>query len=134
MEFKKKGHQEQFSFNAEVADHVEAAARKIQKLSPTKEEEKKIVDDALNEFTQSTEATRERQKHILMADQLIHHRKVVEAYKRSLLMGSDEEDKQWKSAEKVVEQEVLREKQRANPLPRPRMMTPQLTSKWFQQL
>jgi len=79
MEFKKKGQQEQFSFNAEVTEHVEAAARKIQKLSPTKEKEKKIVDDTLDELTQGTKAITERQKHILMADQSIHHWKVVEA-------------------------------------------------------
>ena len=60
----------------------------------------------------------EGQKHVLMADQSIHHWKVVEAYIRGLLlMGSDEEDKQCKAAEKVVEQEVLWEKQRTNPLP-----------------
>ena len=34
MEFKKKGHQEQFSFNTDVADHVEATARKY-RSSPT---------------------------------------------------------------------------------------------------
>jgi len=126
MEFKKKGNQKQFSFNAEVADHVEAATRKIQ-LSPSEEKEKKI-DDALEGLTQGTKAITERQKHILMADQSIHHWRVVEAYKRALLMGSDEE-------EKVAEQEVLQEKQGANFLPRPRMMTPQppsvqMTPQW----
>ena len=127
MEFKKKGNQKQFSFNAEVANHVEAATRKIQKLSPTEEKEKKI-DDALEGLTKGTEAITERQKHILMGDQSIHHWRVVEAYKRALLMGSDEE-------EKVAEQEVLQGKQRANSLPRPRMMTPQppsvqMTPQW----
>ena len=50
-------------------------------------------------------------------------------------MGSDEEDKRWKAAKKVAEQEVLWEKQRANPSPRPRIMTPQppsvqMTPQW----
>ena len=37
LEFKNKAHHEQFSFNSQVADHVEAVARKIQKLNPTGE-------------------------------------------------------------------------------------------------
>ena len=126
MEFKKKGHQEQFSFNAEVADHVEAASRKIRKLSPAEEKEKKILEDALEELNQGTEAITERQKHILIADQSVHHWKVVEAYKRALLVGNDEEDKRWKAAEKAVEQDILRDsRQRATTMPRPRMMAPQ---------
>jgi len=39
LEFKNRAHQEQFSFNSEVADHVGAAARKIQKLNPSREKE-----------------------------------------------------------------------------------------------
>jgi len=43
-----------------VADHMEAAARKIQKLNPTGEKEKKILDDALEELKQGTEKIAER--------------------------------------------------------------------------
>ena len=39
-EFKNKGHQEQFSFNLEVGDHMDATARKLQKLTPAGEKEK----------------------------------------------------------------------------------------------
>ena len=49
-EFRKKGHQEQFLFNAEVADRVEAAAKKIQKLAPPDERQKKAVEEALEEL------------------------------------------------------------------------------------
>ena len=46
-----QGHQEQLLCNMEVADRVEAAAKKIQKLTPANEKEKKIVDEALEELT-----------------------------------------------------------------------------------
>ena len=35
IEFKRKGHQEQYVFNEEVDDHLEAAVKKIKKLAPT---------------------------------------------------------------------------------------------------
>ena len=33
MEFKRKGHQEQFEFNEQVEDHLEAASKKIKKIA-----------------------------------------------------------------------------------------------------
>jgi len=44
---KNKGHQEQFAFNLEVVDHVEAATTKLQKLALTGEREKKVIKEAL---------------------------------------------------------------------------------------
>jgi len=55
-EFCKKGHQEQLLFNAEVADRVEAAAKKIQKLAPTNEKERKIVKEAMDELKEGASA------------------------------------------------------------------------------
>ena len=63
-EFRKKGHQEQYLFNAEVTDRVETAAKKLQKLAPTGEKEKKIVEEALDELKEGVSTIAERQKHI----------------------------------------------------------------------
>ena len=39
----------------------------------------------------------------------------MDAYKKAVLVGSEEEDKRWKAAEISVEQDVIRERQRAKP-------------------
>ena len=51
-EFKFKGHQEQFIHNEEVADHVDLAARKLQKPAPTGDKEKKALEDIVEELQQ----------------------------------------------------------------------------------
>ena len=112
-EFRKKGHQEQFLFNAEVADRVEAAAKKIQKLAPTDEKERKIVKEAMDELKEGASAIAERQKHIRIADQSEYHWRTVEAYKSAGIVDSEEDAKKLKQAEKSAEQEALREKQKA---------------------
>jgi len=117
LEFKNKGHREQFSFNSEVADHVDAAARKLQKLTPAGEKERKVIEEALEELKEGTDVIAERQKHIRIADQSPNHWRTVEAYKKALLTGSEEED----AAEKLAEQDALQEKQRASITAKPKM-------------
>ena len=48
IEFKRKGHQEQYVFNEEVDDRLEAAAKKIKKLAPVAAdgESKKFLQEA----------------------------------------------------------------------------------------
>jgi len=52
----------------------------------------------------------------------------VDAYKKAMLAASEEEEKQWKAVEKAVEQDILREKQRAAAMAKPRMPLPPLQS------
>ena len=112
-EFRKKGHQEQFLFNTEVADRVEAAAKKLQKLTPADVKQKKIVDEALEELKEGASAIAERQKHIRIADQSEYHWRTVEAYKSGGIADNEEDAKKLKQAEKSAEQEALKEKQKA---------------------
>ena len=112
-EFRKKGHQEQYLFNAEVADRVETATRKLQKLAPAGEKEKKIVEETLEEFKEGTNAIAERQKHIRIADQSKFHWQTVEAYKSAGIADNEEDAKKLKQAEKSAEQEALKERQKA---------------------
>ena len=68
LELKNKGRQEQFSFNSEVADHVEATAKKLQKLTPAGEREMKVIEEALEELQEGNKVIEERQKHIRIID------------------------------------------------------------------
>ena len=52
LKFKKKGHEEQYYFNAQVGDRMEAAAKKI-KVTPTFDKEAKPIQDALEELQES---------------------------------------------------------------------------------
>ena len=83
VEFKRKGHQEQYSFNEEVADRLEAAAKKIKKLAPVANEgnPKKFLQEALDELKKGQEAIAEGKKHIRIVDQSEYHWRTVEAYK-----------------------------------------------------
>ena len=65
-DFNLKGHQEQFIHNEEVANHVDSAARKLQKLTPKK---KKALEDALKELQQGTLVILDWQKCIRIANQ-----------------------------------------------------------------
>ena len=70
MEFKRKGHQEQFEFNELVEDHLEAASKKIKKIAaPRDSDSKKFLKEALEELQEGINVVAERQKHIRIADQ-----------------------------------------------------------------
>jgi len=48
-EFNRRGHKEQFDFNEEVDDRLDAAARKMRRLAPS-EADKKLVQEAIDEL------------------------------------------------------------------------------------
>ena len=102
-EFRTKGHQEQYLFNAEFADRVETATSKLQKLALAGEKEKKIVEETLEELKEGTKAIVERQKHIRIADQSEFHWQTVEAYKSAGIADNEEDAKKLKQAEKSAE-------------------------------
>ena len=92
---------------------METAAKKLQKLAPTDEKEKKIVEEALDELKEGVSTIAERQKHIRIADQSEYHWRTVEAYKSGGIADSEEDAKKLKQAEKSVEQEAFKERQKA---------------------
>ena len=98
IEFKRKGHQEQYVFNKEVDDRLEAAAKKIKKLAPAAADgkSKKFLQEALDELKADQEAIAVRQKHIRIADQSEYHWWTVEAYKVGGLGDNDEDAKRIK--------------------------------------
>jgi len=90
-EFKFKGHQEQFVHNEEAADHVDSATKKLQKLAPTGDKEKKVLEDAFEELQQDTLVISDQQKCIRISYQSAYHWRTVDASKKALLAGSEEE-------------------------------------------
>lgn len=121
IEFKRKGHQEQYVFNEEVDDRLEAAAKKIKRLAPTATDgdSKKLLQEALDELKEGQEAIAERQKHIRIADQSEYHWRTVEVYKCGGLGDNDEDAKRIKEAERDVASQINRDKRKPNKERRP---------------
>ena len=103
----------------EVADRVQMATRKLQKLAPAGKKEK-IVEEMLEELKEGTNSIVERQKHIRIADQSEFHWWTVEAYKSAGIADNEEDAKKLKQAEKSAKQEPLKERQKAAALSKAR--------------
>ena len=131
MEFKRKGHQEQFEFNELVEDHLEAASKKIKKIAaPGDSDSKKFLKEALEELQEGINMVAERQKHIRIADQSEYHWRTVEAYKVGALGDSDEDVKKIKEAERDVAHQMSREKKKPNRESRPPPPPPNVFPQW----
>ena len=68
QQFQRKGHKEQYRFNADIQDHVAWTSRQLKKLAP-QDKEKPIVQMAMKELKEGSSSLAERQKHIRFADQ-----------------------------------------------------------------
>ena len=107
IEFKWKGHQEQYEFNEGIKDRLEAVTKKIKRLTPRvpDDDTKKFPKEALDELQEGQHAIAERQKHIRIADQSEYHWRTVEAYKTGGLGDNEEDAKRIKEAERDVAQQ-----------------------------
>ena len=111
-EFCRKGHKEQFAFNAEVGDRIDPAARKMSKLGPTSED-KATLQQAMSELKEGMDMIAERQKHIRITNQSEHHWETVAAYKGSDVADDEEDARRIEKAERTAEQLVNRKKRKA---------------------
>ena len=68
LEFRKKGHEEQYLFNVEIRDRIESAAKKIKKMSTPSDKDAKVTQDAFDKLHVGIQALDECQKHIRIAD------------------------------------------------------------------
>lgn len=123
LEFRKKGHEEQYLFNAEISDRIESAAKKIKKITAPSEKDAKVAQDALDELHEGILALAERQKHIRIADQAKNSWRAVALYKAGGLGDSKEDNDKIKQADKEAEldgpqsrRESLPDKQRKIPV------------------
>ena len=131
MEFRRKGHQEQFEFNEQVEDHLEAASKKIKKIAaPADSDSKKFLKEVLEELQEGVDVVAERQKHIQIADQSEYHWRTVEAYKVGALGDSNDDAKKIKEAERDVAHQLSREKKKPNREGRPPPPPPPVFHQW----
>ena len=116
IEFKRKGHQEQYVFNEEVEDHLEAAVKKIKRLTPTTTDgdSKKFLQKALEELKEGQEAIAERQNHIRIADLSEQHWWTVKAYKVGGQGDNDGDAKMIKEVERDAASQINRDKWKPN--------------------
>ena len=125
LEFKRKGHEEQYVFNAEIGDRIEAAVRKIKKINAPTEKDAKTAQEALNELREGIEALAERQKLIRIADQSKNSWRAVAAYKAGGLGDNEEDNKKIRQADRDAEPEVSRERKESLPERQKRAQFPQ---------
>ena len=110
LEFRRKGNEEQYVFNAGVGDRMEAAAKRVEKANPATEKDVKILRDALEELKEGMGSLAERQKHIRIADQAKNSWKAVDAYKRAGLGDNEEDNKRIKLADEEAEEDLAQER------------------------
>jgi len=65
-EFNRRGHKEQFDFNEEVDNRLDAATKKMRWLAPS-EADKKLIQEAIDELQEDMRVIAKRQKHIRIA-------------------------------------------------------------------
>ena len=62
-QFRRKGNEEQFKFNAVVEEHMGAVMKELGKLTPTNEGQKAIIHCTTQHLDEGTNAIAVRQKH-----------------------------------------------------------------------
>ena len=67
-QFRRKGNEEQFKFNASVDEHLGAAKKELSKLEPRTEEENNTIARSKAHLDEGMKKIAVRQKHIKIAD------------------------------------------------------------------
>ena len=109
-QFKRKGNEVQFNFNAGVEESISSARRELKKITPTGEEQKealKKVDVYLDEGMKTLE---KRQKHIKVADRSDFGWSTVEHYDSHPLADNSDDEKRLEKAEKEAERAANKRK------------------------
>jgi len=101
LQFQRKGHEEQYRFNADIQDHVASASRQLDKLAPP-DKEKPIVEKAIKELQEGASSLSERQKHICFADQAENGWAAVAEYVGYSFADDDEDDRRMDSSDRAA--------------------------------
>ena len=112
LEFKRKGHEEQFYFNQDVGDCIAAATRHLGKIATPAEKEKAAMEKAVKELEEGAALIAQRQKFIRIADQSDHHWQTVAAYKGNDLAEDEEDAKRLEKAERTAEQQANKKRRK----------------------
>ena len=105
LEFKRKGHEEQYRFNQDIGDCIASATNHIAKIATPGEKDKAAMERAVKELQEGMALISQRKKFIRIADQSEHHWQTVAAYRGNDL-AEDEDAKRLEKAEKMAEQQA----------------------------
>lgn len=112
--FRKKGHEEQYRFNASIEGQFTKAQVEAAKIQPATEREQKSLDVLKNQLKEGIQAIAYRQKRIKVADRSEYGWAVVKAYDSDELASDSEDEKRLFKAEKAAEREMAKRKRRPN--------------------
>ena len=113
LEFKKKGHEEQYYFNQDISDCIIAATQQLGRINPSSDRDKALVEKTIKELEEGAASIAQRQKFIRIADQSEHHWQTVAAYKSSDLAADEEDAKRLEKAERTAEQQAAKKRRKA---------------------
>ena len=106
LEFKRKGHEEQYRFDQDIGDCIASATNHIAKITTPGEKDRAAMERAVKELQEGMALTAQRQKFIRIADQSEHHWQTVAAYRGNDLAEDEEDAKRLEKAEKMAEQQA----------------------------
>ena len=69
LEFKKKGHEEQYYFNQDINDCIIAATQQLGRINPSSDRDKTAVEKTIKKLEEGAASIAQRQKFIRIADQ-----------------------------------------------------------------
>ena len=108
----KKGHEEQYRFNADIESHLNKAQGEAAKVHPPTEERRSL--EALKaQLQEGIQAIACRQKRIKVADRSDYGWVVVKAYDNDELASDSEDEKRLFKAEKTAKREISKRKRRS---------------------
>ena len=112
LEFKRKGHEEQYYFNQDIGDCIASATKQLGKITPTSDKDKATVEKTIKELEEGATLIVQRQKFIRIADQSEHHWQTVAAYKGNDLASDEEDAKRLEKAERTAEQQASKKRRK----------------------
>ena len=101
LQFQRKGHEEQYHFNADIQDHLVSASKQLEKLAP-QDKEKPIVEKAMKELKEGLSSLTERQKRIRFADQVENGWDAVAKYIGYSFADDEEDDRKLDSSDRAA--------------------------------
>ena len=103
--FRKKANEDQFKFNLKLQDIVEDAQSSL---------EKQKLDKVKDSLEQGETLSKERQKHILLADKSPYGFQTVKEYKKNELVGNSDDEKKIFKAEARAKAQLNQTKQKSS--------------------
>ena len=99
LQFQRKGHEEQFRFNADIQDHVATASRQLEKLAPP-DKDKPIIEKAVKELQEGASSLAERQKLIRFADRAENGWDAVAEYVGNSFADDEDDNKKMDTSDR----------------------------------